>query len=186
MPIRIHEVSRVSTPEGLGGCFQDGCTCGGRLLHHRIDFISRIYIVTEAAFGRRCRAEPQTRVVCEIAALPECEFQPTLKVKERNRAVLELLTDNPLRRKSETVAIEGDSTLQIVNAECEYGDTWSQSTSRSGSGYVQLPGYTEPVGAPAESVAEPIIVDRHEHLAVFRQGRERSFQFCDRLEIHEK
>lgn len=58
----------------------------------------------------------------QICATPQGEPQAILQVKERDGAVLELGADDPVRGKSQAVAIERNCALEVVHAESKYRD----------------------------------------------------------------
>src|SRR5690606_25483404 len=58
----------------------------------------------------------------QIRATPQGEPQAILQVKERDSAVLELGANDPVRGKSQAVAIERNCALEVVHAESQYGD----------------------------------------------------------------
>ena len=55
----------------------------------------------------------------EVVTGPGRELEPALQVKERNRAMLELLADNALRREPEPVTIEAQRAFEVVDADGE-------------------------------------------------------------------
>lgn len=60
--------------------------------------------------------------MCKVDPGLERQLQAGFQIEERDRAVLELRSDNALRWKAERISIEGDGALQVIDAECQDSD----------------------------------------------------------------
>jgi hypothetical protein len=60
-----------------------------------------------------------TGVVLETLTRPQRELQAAFEIKEHHSTVLELGADDSLRRPTETVAIELERLLEIIDRECD-------------------------------------------------------------------
>ena len=47
---------------------------------------------------------------------PKCEFQTSLQIKEGNRSILELQSDNAVGFETQALTVEANSPIQIIDA----------------------------------------------------------------------
>jgi len=69
----------------------------------------------------RSVARSDPRIVSKTLSRPKRELQAGLQVEESDCAVLELGADDAFGLQAETVTVEPDRPLQIVNAESDEG-----------------------------------------------------------------
>jgi hypothetical protein len=122
MPVGVLEVAGVATPEGVvRGLHDDGARPAG-LLHDRVDFESRGDVVPDGELGRARAPGRDSRVPRDAPPWPQREPQTGLQVEERDGAVLELRADDAVGLQAETVAVEPDGPLQVVDTERDERD----------------------------------------------------------------
>src|SRR5215213_5808554 len=118
MPIRILEIARVTSPKGIFGGLHYLCTCFSRLLHNSVNFFFTTHIMSDRKLGRTMSSFGHVRVVSNAISGPNCELQTRLQIKKSDSAVFKLLTNDSLRRKTESISIELQGFFQIVYAQC--------------------------------------------------------------------
>jgi hypothetical protein len=59
--------------------------------------------------------------VRDVATRPQRELEPGLEVEESDRAMLEFRPDDAVRGEPQPVAVEGDGSLQVVDAQGSEG-----------------------------------------------------------------
>src|SRR5262249_1007078 len=123
VPVRVLEVARVTTPEGVVRRLHDNCTRAFGLFHYRIDLVLRGDVVPDGELGRAGAAGSEPRIVSNALSRPEREFQAALQVEESDRAILELGADNAFGLQAQTVPVEPDRPLEIVNAKSDERDS---------------------------------------------------------------
>src|SRR5690554_4026883 len=123
MAIEILEIPRITTPESVLGWFDDRSPGRFRLLHHGIDFCSGGNVMTERHIGSAGALQRQASVMGNTLARPKRQFQPRLKVKERNSAMLEFLADDAIRMETQAIAVERKRAVQISHAKRDNGDS---------------------------------------------------------------
>src|SRR4029077_2805923 len=87
------------------------------LRHHRIHFCLASDIVAERTLSRASRAQRNFGFMGERCAGPNGELQTVLEIEEGDRAMLKLRADNSPRRQTESIPIEPQRPLQVVNTE---------------------------------------------------------------------
>ena len=97
MLIRILEVTRVASPERVLGWLYDSGTRRLSLCHHRINLGFGSSVVTQGKFRGTRHTNWKPSVARKTFTRPERKSQPGLKLKERNRPNLKLLTNDPFR-----------------------------------------------------------------------------------------
>lgn len=117
MPVGVGEVAGVAAPEGVLRRFDDRGAGGDGLLYEGVHFVARGDVVGEGEFGAAARARRNGGVAGEAGTREQGKFQPRLHVEERNGAMLELLADDAGRGEAEAVAVEGDGSFEVVDAE---------------------------------------------------------------------
>ncbi len=58
------------------------------------------------------------RIARDTLARPECEPQSGLEIKEGHGSELELFADHPFGVETETVPVEPNRTIQVIDADC--------------------------------------------------------------------
>src|SRR5690606_5931693 len=114
--VRILEVTCVPAPESLFRGFDDRCARVPRLLHDRVDLCLRLDIVSQGEVRGARRRSGDAAVVGEVIAMPESEFQPRLEIEEDDSAMFVLLANDALCLPAQSIAIEVESTLEVVHA----------------------------------------------------------------------
>ncbi|MXQ14076.1 transposase [Microvirga makkahensis] len=71
----------------------------------------------------------QSRVVGNIVTSSHGHLHLRLKLENGNGSVRELLADDALGRQPETIAVERDGSLQILDPKRQHRNTWSHSPS---------------------------------------------------------
>ena len=60
----------------------------------------------------------------QIGPCPERKLHAARKVKERDRAMFEFLTNDPFSRQAKSLAIKANSVFEIGDAQRQNGNTW--------------------------------------------------------------
>ena len=87
---------------------------------HLIDLRFRAHVVRELEAGGPGRVYVRHRR--ERCPRPQRKLQALAQLEEDDRAVLELLADDPIGRPAEAVPIEGQRSLQILDTQGDEGD----------------------------------------------------------------
>lgn len=95
MPIGVLERACVAAPEGIVRRVGDRRASIFDLRHDRIHFGLTRDIVAERTLSRASRAKRNFGLMGERCAGPNGELQAMLKIKEGDRAMLELRAENP-------------------------------------------------------------------------------------------
>lgn len=134
MLVGILEITSVPAPEGRCGWLHDPGPRSLGLYHHRIHFGLTANIVAERHLGSAARRLGQPGVVRQIVARPKRQLQARLELKECDRPMLKLPTDDSLGRLAQAVPVECDRRFQVVNAECDQRNAWlhEEAPSRRG------------------------------------------------------
>ena len=75
--------------------------------------------MTQSYLGRAGGAYYKPRVMGDTLARPESQAKAGLEIDKYNRPVLELLTHYPLGRKTQSLTIEAQRRLKIINTDCD-------------------------------------------------------------------
>jgi len=122
MIVRVLEVAGIAAPKGLLRGLDEAGAGSDRLAHHRIDFHFAADIVANGKFRRAARSPGNSRIMGDVAALEEREFDAELEFKEHHRAMLELLPDDAFGRKPEPVTIELQRCVKVIDAYRQHAD----------------------------------------------------------------
>ena len=79
--------------------------------------------MAQGHFGRTRRTCGKPGVVRDAVAGPERQTKAGLQIDEHHSPVLELRADDAVGRKAETVTLEAQRRLEIVDAQREHGDS---------------------------------------------------------------
>jgi hypothetical protein len=66
--------------------------------------------------------------VGKAPAGPDGQFYSRLQSKEGHGPMFELLADYPFRCQAETIVVEAERTLQVVNGDGNDGNAWFHET----------------------------------------------------------
>src|SRR5262245_15571491 len=117
MPVGILKVSGVPTPECLGGRFGDSGSSLFCLFHNAINFSFTADVVTDCKFGWIRHRSSDIRIPLNTAARPKSKLQSPLQIEECDSAIFKFLANDSFGFKTETIAIEGYSLLQVINTQ---------------------------------------------------------------------
>src|SRR5262245_6569425 len=124
MLIRIEEIAGIASPEGrLGRLYHLG-TGSCRLFYDCSDLLRAVHIVAKRELSGTRRTLRNCRIMGNVVALPNREFQARLKIKESDRPMFKLLSNDSFSREAHAVAVERERLFQIVHAKCNDGDSW--------------------------------------------------------------
>jgi hypothetical protein len=87
------------------------------LRHHGIDLGLARDIVTDGEFGRAAAGLSDAGVMGDVGAFEDRELQAVPQIEEGDSAVLELLADDAFGRKPQSVSVEFERRLQIIDTK---------------------------------------------------------------------
>ncbi|KVZ04366.1 hypothetical protein WL11_14280 [Burkholderia ubonensis] len=124
MAVRILKVSGIAAPEGLACRLHEPRAGGDRLLHHSVDLLRAADVVTDRELGRAASGDGHSCVVRNVGAAKKRQLQATLEIEEYDCAMFELRADDAFRFQPQAIAVEAHCRFQIVDADCQYADSW--------------------------------------------------------------
>ncbi len=122
MTVRVLEVAGVAAVERSLRRFDDLCARPLRLSHDGVDFLPRGDVVADGELERAWRLHGHAAVRREALAWPQRQLQPRLQIEECDGSVLELRADDALGAEAQTVSVERDRALEIIDPEREESD----------------------------------------------------------------
>lgn len=124
MLIGILEIASIASIEGLLCRFDNRGPSGFGLLHHQVNFFFAADIVSQGKVRRTGSLNRQVSIVSDACAWPQSQLDPVLKLKEDHRSILKFLPDDPLCWQTETVSIEAQRPVQIIDAQGNDRNVW--------------------------------------------------------------
>src|SRR5919197_2895672 len=166
--VRVAEVPGVNAPRPvMCGCDRGACSFGS--LKQLVDLVALFDQVAEAELAALRRVDADLCVLGEVAARIEAEDEAPFELEHRDRAVRAGLfvcpfgADDAVRAEAETIAVERERVLQVVDRKRDHvqallhrpfpsSHLWgTRRVNRATS-----PGHSPPIASSAQRVRRPL------------------------------
>ena len=127
MPVGVLKRATVATPESIVRRVGDDRACLAHLCHDRIHFGLARDIVAERELSGALRPQRNLGLMGDVCARSNGQFQAVLEIEKCNSAMFELRADDAPSRQTESIPIEFQRSLQIVDTKSNDRDPWLHS-----------------------------------------------------------
>ena len=122
MPIEILEIPAISSIKCFRGSLRDSRSGTLGECDDAVYLLFTLDIVSESESRVRWSRDGESGVVGDTCLWPKGETESILEVEKCDRTILELFSDDPIRRETETITIESYGLLEILDREGDDSD----------------------------------------------------------------
>src|SRR5215469_14575354 len=123
MTVRVLEVTPISAPKRLLRGFHHPCANGDCLAHDGVDLPFTTDVMAERELGGAPGGCRDARIKAEVRTREKSKLHAMLQVEDNNGAMLEFGANNAFGFKPESIAVELERRLQVVNSQCDHSDS---------------------------------------------------------------
>ena len=123
MAVKVLKIASVTAPKRIARRFHNSGSGVFSLGHDVVNFGFRHNIVADGE--ARCAGVLllQPAIVCKTPFWPECQLEASVQIEKRHGPMLGFFADNALCRKPKAVPIEPDSSLKVIYAKSDNGNS---------------------------------------------------------------
>jgi hypothetical protein len=124
MTVGVLKVTRISAPKGLLRGFRNPCAGRAGLTHNGVHFALASDVVAEGELGGAPTTGCcHTRIKSEVRTGEKRKLEAMLQIEDNYGAVLELSANNAFALKAQSVPIELQRCLQVIDADRNHPDS---------------------------------------------------------------